>query len=528
MIVEDEMLVRIGLRNIIDWKELGVELVEDACDGVKALEIYQRERPDIILTDIRMPELDGLSLIRAIREKDERCRILILTCVEDFEIAKKAISYNVSGYLLKLTMTFDEIQSMICKAVDELGKMSPPVPQVRTADYAAVNERFLKDFFFYRTCSPQEFEGYVRSYHLNLRPNRLVVGVLTLLSYQSMKERFRDQKGDLVSVSILNILQELMESAFPGEVFHDAGPDYVMILNLPSSDAGENEKLLGSFRARVQEIMKVYFDTQLFLCFSTPCDGFERLRDAYWEVSQTLRQHFYLSCPAALQPDESLLSIFRETMESVAANPFADVIFDRDEKEKYLARIEAACAALPTPAQARAVFAELAELAAYSFGSRVGVNYLDELERHLFDLQAAETLQSLQALHLRYLEWLLEKTREQMAYSPEIEQALAYIEAHFTEELSLKAVADHVHLSSNYFSNLFKKEVGQKFVDYINTVRIDRAKKLLLTSPKRTQQISEETGFSDSAYFSKVFKRATGLSPAEYRKAHLGSGETGL
>ena len=116
MIVEDEMLVRIGIRNVIKWDALGITLTEDAENGAQALELYRSERPDIILTDLRMPEMDGMSLIRNIRRQDKRCRFLILTCVEDFEQAQEAIAYSVSGYLLKLTMDFKEVEKMLQKA----------------------------------------------------------------------------------------------------------------------------------------------------------------------------------------------------------------------------------------------------------------------------------------------------------------------------------------------------------------------------------------------------------------------------
>ncbi len=523
MIVEDEMLVRIGIRNIIDWQALEIELVEDAADGAKALEIYEREHPDIILTDIRMPEMDGLTLIRSIRQQDARCRLLILTCVEDFEIAQKAIGYNVSGYLLKLTMTFDEVRAMIRKAVDELKSMSAPVSHVRTADLDAVKERFLKDFLFYHTCSGVEFQEYIHSYELKLNPNRLVVGILSLISYQSMKEQYCDQKGELVRVSILNVLQEVIESSFSGEVFHDTGSDYILILNLPSENEGENDRLLECFTERTREIMKMYFDTSILLCFSSPRCGFDHLSEAYQEAAQVLRQHFYMSHPAPfLQPESVLQEELSHIMKELENDPILDVLLEEKEKSNYSEQIRKLENALPSPNEIQTLFANLAEFVTYSVCDRTGMNCLNELKIHLSALQSAQNLRGLAVHHRTYLEKLCEKVREATGYSLEISQAISYISEHYTADISLKTLADHVHLSANYLSNLFKKEVGQKFVDYINALRIEQAKKLLLTSSKRTLQISDETGFSDSAYFSKVFKKATGLSPAEYRRIHTG------
>lgn len=526
MIVEDEMLVRIGLRNIIDWKALDIVLIEDAANGKKAMEIYEQEHPDIILTDIRMPEMDGLTLIQAIRERDDRCRFIILTCVEDFEIAQKAISYNVSGYLLKLTMSFEEIQKIVCKAIGELRKISAPVSHVRTADAAAVKQRFLKDFLFYNSCSGQELQEYISSYGLKLRQGYHVVGILSLLSYQNVKEQYDDQNGDLVTVSILNVLQELIESTFLGEVFHDTGADYVMVLCLPSADWEENEKILESFRVRVQEIMKIYFDTRVLLYFSSFHDKLEQLPVSYQEALQISRQHFYIDQPqSGLQNESDLLMKFRSVMEERKQSPILDVLLEDEEKATYIRQIESVQDTLPSPGEIRALFANLAELATYFACNRWGFRYLDQLKLHFSSIQSIGTLDMLAQQHQQYLEQIFKYACPSVEHSPEITQALAYISEHYTEDISLQTLADYVHLSANYFSNLFKKEMQQRFVDYVNELRIECAKRLLLTSSKRTVQISEETGFSDTTYFSKVFKKMVGISPAEYRKIHTGMEE---
>ena len=152
MIVEDEMLVRIGIRNVIKWETLGIQLTEDAENGARALEIYRSEHPDIILTDLRMPEMDGMSLIRYIRKQDKRCRFLILTCVEDFEQAQEAIAYSVSGYLLKLTMDFDEVEKMLQKAVEELSVLPGGPTYAGIANLSNVKERVLKDLLTIQGC----------------------------------------------------------------------------------------------------------------------------------------------------------------------------------------------------------------------------------------------------------------------------------------------------------------------------------------------------------------------------------------
>ena len=160
MIVEDEMLVRIGIRNVIKWDALGITLTEDAENGAQALELYRSERPDIILTDLRMPEMDGMSLIRNIRRQDKRCRFLIPTCVEDFEQAQEAIAYSVSGYLLKLTMDFKEVEKMLQKAVDELSVLPGGPSYVGMPNLSDAKERFFKEYFTLHNCNARRKPGF--------------------------------------------------------------------------------------------------------------------------------------------------------------------------------------------------------------------------------------------------------------------------------------------------------------------------------------------------------------------------------
>lgn len=125
IIAEDEVFVRMGYKTVIRWQELGMEVVADVANGREALEAYQRTQPDIILTDLRMPVMDGLALIRAIRATDARTRFLIITCLEEFDKAREALELGVSGYVLKLDANVEDLErklSAICKELDQMSK----------------------------------------------------------------------------------------------------------------------------------------------------------------------------------------------------------------------------------------------------------------------------------------------------------------------------------------------------------------------------------------------------------------------
>lgn len=516
MIVEDEMLVRIGIRNVIKWDTLGITLTEDAENGAQALELYRSERPDIILTDLRMPEMDGMSLIRNIRRQDKRCRFLILTCVEDFEQAQEAIAYSVSGYLLKLTMDFKEVEKMLQKAVDELSVLPGGPSYVGMPNLSDAKERFFKEYFTLHNCNARNsFREYVTACQLRLKEKNLLVGVLTLTFSASYKEARLLSRERMVQSSILDVLHEFLDREITGEVFHEEGPAYILLLNLPDN-ADYKQKLL-DFYSRSSEIMKMYFGVRFYLNFSNFCNDYSDLPNRYQEA---VRQSFFNpSCPFA-QTDAELLPFLQEELKKMACNPLLFALFDDPDRSEYLRQLEEICKILPTQPQIRSFFINLTRFSAYTVSRQRHIGRLEMLEEHTEQLQHKKHLRDMSNDHLTYLQLLWEQVCEAGQFSSEIALTIAYIRKNYGECLSLSQLAAYVHLSPNYLSNLFKKEVGYCLSDYINALRIEKAKFLLLNSRKRSHEIATELGFSDPAYFGKVFKKSTGLSPAEYRHMH--------
>ena len=143
LIVEDEVLVRCGLRSMVNWEKLGLDVIGDASNGKEALEIYEKEKPDIVMTDIKMPVMDGLELIEKIREQDQSTRIVLLTCYEEFSYLMRAMKLGVSDYILKLKMKPDEIE----KAMEKVCKELEPIPKMKQKQ-CRINQIYSGSMFF--------------------------------------------------------------------------------------------------------------------------------------------------------------------------------------------------------------------------------------------------------------------------------------------------------------------------------------------------------------------------------------------
>ncbi|TLS53689.1 response regulator [Paenibacillus antri] len=525
MIVEDEMLVRLGLKNSVDWKKFDMEVVADFPDGQAAWEYYQREKPDVVITDIRMPKMDGMELIANVRGRDKSTRLVVLSCLEEFELARKAMTYGVSSYILKLTMTEEEIETVLEGVRRELleqgGRGTSEEGRLPSQNKDLLKEQMLKDFLFYNIFSADEFESFALRHGLRLSPVRLVACLMEVDRYPRLKEKFRDEHGHLIKMTLLNILNEIVAVHKRGEAFHIDETRYAIVLSF--EDMHSEQAIVQETRGlllHVQEVIRTYFNGSVSFGISGIQNGYKSLPKLYAEASRAL-EHKFLSGPGQLHdgrgaPDPTPA---RETLSALRAAPALRALLSPMKQKEYDHYMDSFDGALGEDRKS-------IEILLFQFVQWVSTNVYDDNQNELTllvsvtdKLENSDNLPDMLEQTLIYLSDIAEKARSQLNMSGEITKALQYIKRHYTENISLQSVADHVGLSLSYLSNLFKKELQISFVDYLNRYRIERAKELLIGTQLKSYDIAVQVGFSpEYTYFSKVFKKVTGLNPNEYRK----------
>lgn len=295
LIAEDEMLVRLGLKNSIDWDRFEMKVIADVSDGKAAWEVYQNESPDFIITDLRMPVMDGMELISKIRQSDTATQIVILSCLEEFELIRKAMAYGVSHYILKLTMTTEEMEAVLqkvhthLKSQRQLRKPSLLDPMNRDA----VKENCLKSFLFYHIYSEMEFAKIVTDLKLRIYPEHLVLGVMEINHFSRLKTIFRDEKGQLVKLSLLNALNEIMDSHANGEVFCENESRYVFIFNRKTnSPQGDFDPGIAEVLDSITDSMRIYFNISVTFGISSTRSGYSSLNILYFQATRQLERRF--------------------------------------------------------------------------------------------------------------------------------------------------------------------------------------------------------------------------------------------
>lgn len=373
LFAEDELLVRLGLQNSIPWEKYNMKLTAQADNGLAAFELFKKIRPDVILTDIRMEGMDGYELIRKIREIDDGCAIIVISCLDDFETLRKMIPYNIIGYVLKASMTMEEIYSMLQDA----------------KEYLERNGRM------------------------------------------GLKELEMEEE--------LQLDQQLSR--------------YFL---------GEQEQILWKDQQNIKVLLEFYLK-----------------EEDYTKINE-LAMKFVHELVGRFLPDGILV----ETGEKEFVLLLAGNISDLEDKIERINR---------------------------SVEGFLGVEFI-------VDIGKWEEGETLRECYLRIYDRRNVTNPDEKQWDRIIQKAVHYMREHHQESLTLQEISGIFGLSSSYFSHLFKKETGINYIEFLNEIRLEAVLRDLKNSNDKIVVVAEKHGFHNLEYFSRLFKKTMGISPAKWRQ----------
>lgn len=529
MIVEDEVFVSAGLKNMIRWSEIDMTVIGEARNGKEGLEMYYQKKPDIILTDVKMPVMDGIDMISRIREHDTTTRIVVLSCYEDYEMVRNGFKLGISDYILKVKMMPEDIENIMRKVYDEL--QHQPVKKEESASGENLtqtqNDRMesCKEYITHRTVSDEKFR--ILADELNIPEKGLAIGIMEIFpigekqyaeNQNLQNQNPENQKqGSHTILLLLELIQKLFSENCSGVVLWEKENRYLFVLHFPDSTE-EWEAFLRDLLQRITTMVRTYINRNAVFGISSFADSYEELHRLYTEAVQAEQEAVFLGETAVYYGKGDSARKYRDILKS-----FKEYVTQAD----WL-----------TDSSRRKILKEL------SFQENVEKNDIDTMKevfrrwihRVSFDsvVQTGDTLMLAveasgkinYAVSLPELIEILEKyaarmldMKETKLISAEVAQAVRLIkQCYYEEDFSCAEVAHKVGMNRQYFSSLFKKEIGEGFVDYLNRVRISKACELLENTTMRSYEISQIAGFRDESYFSRVFKKVVGVRPNEYRR----------
>lgn len=524
--VEDEPFTRRGIRNNVDWESAGFEFCGEAADGEMALPLIEASQPDVIITDIKMPFLDGLQLSKIIREHMPWVKIIILSGHDEFEYAQSAIKLGAIEYLLKpvdaanLQQALEEVALSLDKEREDLENLKK-LQEDATVNLSLSRERFLLRLVMGGISSAEAVEE-SHKLGLDIVARCYAVFVLNIELHECAQpfdygEYQRFEK--VVSDSIGGNPEILLTAKDPEEL--------VLIIKGDSPDESQQE---GEF---IAELIKQEVGEKIACDLTIERGSVQhRIGDIHYSFAEALAKvkvakHTHNSHG----PDERIDHIELMKLGQARVKDFllfgdvqdCDAFFD-----DYLQEVGEA--ASHSYLIKHYLFVDII-LAVAQFVSDLGGD-VDQVvpEIHSIDelLHDVETYDQTREIISRILSSAisLRDSRVQSERTVLIQRAKAYIDNNFTNPgLSLSEVAAEANFSPSHFSSVFHEEIGETFRDYLGRSRIEQAKELLRTTNLKCFEVAYQSGFGDPRYFGQVFRRKVGVSPQEFRDQNQANAE---
>lgn len=539
-LAEDEVVVRETIKRMIPWEELGFELVGEAADGEMALPLLLRQQPDLLITDIKMPFMDGLTLARLAKKEIPGLKVVILSGYDDFNYAKQAIGIGVEDYLLKpitknaLIERLSEIRSRY-----EHEKTQKEYYEKFQREMQAYEKNSSRDFFEALVGGSMDMmEVYKRAEKLGL--DIVAEAYNVLIFTMNCDEDFSGQRDEYSSWEAESL--ELLENFFAGHssamLFQSNIFSYGVLLK------GQRETIEENTRACVDEIRKILSRQdgrrEWFLAVGQSVERLSQIQKSYHTASRAFSQR-YLYDENILYYDEM------ETMEhpggqaetednaylqKVDVNALNPAILQKflsnglqEETENFVKDYFYAIGQEPMESLVFRNYVILnVRFSVISFIKGLGcdTNEMESADTEEVLAESGKNMESAIAYAKKMISQAIE-IRDQNSGNKNrsiLKTVVDFIDSHYMdEEISLNTVANVANVSSNHFSALFSQNMGQTFIEYLTTLRMNKAKELLRCTGMRSSEIAGEIGYKDAHYFSYLFKKTQGMTPSDYRKA---------
>jgi two-component system response regulator YesN len=525
IIVDDEIMIRVGLKTMIQWEDHGFELIGEAANGMEALDIVRDLPYYIVLTDIRMPVMDGLELLQNIMEQKSMAKVLILSNHNEFEFVQKALQWGASDYLLKLTMEPPQLLDKLNRVKLQLEQdiqmiRDDSMFKSRLIRYSReAKENRLRDLLTKR-CSRSDFKDAWEEFQLPGLTEPYQIVRIVIDDYENVVELNKFKSERLLNYAVTNILEEIMKKYGNGDLIPLEGGHYAVL----------QQTLEPIMMIDMQRATDTLLRLGLSFGISMPCSEIYAAPLAYEQAQLALEYRFYegqgqilwYNSLPALSDTHSVP--FREEKLWERWTDENKVEQLRELLNKWVAELRADAAVKPD--HIRECWLHLMnECEAYC--KRHGGDiysvapYMERYPHHV--LRNAETLGD---IHEWFSGWLAEYLTYVglligMKWKPEVQVVVDYIEEHYMHTIKVSELADQAGFVPNYLSGLFKKETGETITDFITRIRMDKARAMLKDPAYKIYEISENVGYSDPNHFSKLFKKVEGMYPTEFRKLFL-------
>lgn len=531
ILVDDEEEVRKGIIRKINWEDAGFQVVGDAENGEDALEKIENLEPDVVLTDIKMPYMDGLTLTEKIRQKYPSMKVLIFSGFDDFEYAKRAIKLNVTEYILKpvnveeLTLILKRIKHNLDEEIEQKRNVNLLRENYKNS-LPIIREHFLNDLV-QGNVRPELIEEKLAEYNLPLtKARKWVVAAIRmeLKTSEEQKTLSLHEEEELIPISVRELVKEKLEE-YCRFVLFNASSELVMLAAIDTTNTQTGLiDVLGDICKETRRILEV----PVTIGIGHSCTQLREITHSFQSALNALGYKAIIGSGSTIYINDveplhygKLLFDSKDESELTAVIKFGPREKIKDVVQDILTRMDDA----KVHVRQYQVYCLSVMNAIIRLTQQYDLNLPEVLSADGSFQDLTKTMQNREEFN----QWLLASSLSiNHAISRErdnttrtiINKAKQYIMDNYQNpDLSVEMICRQLHMSPAYFSTIFKKETGQAYIAYLTEVRLNKAVELLNTTDDKTYIIASKVGYQEQNYFSYVFKKRFGISPTKYRGA---------
>ncbi len=535
LIVDDDAVARTHLKTLIDWEKNGYVVCGEAQNGMNAIHLIRESLPDIVVTDMSMPVMNGVALIEYIADNHPAINTIALSGYDDFDYVRQSMKYGAVDYLLKYRLSSESLLAVLSAARDSIlrdrdaGARKQLMQERLSAGSTALKKDFIRRLLFDDTKDIPSLQQEINLLGLELDTRNLAVVAFEIDDYQMLQEKFtRKEMGTILS-SIEDMTVQILKDSGKSVASHIDKGKFVIIFSFGSihSDLFIYNQMLTSVD-RIKVSIKRYLNITASFSVGKLLNNIAEIGRYYQEADLALRDKFY----------KGKDNILRESSIQKAGKKFTNLdlqdekcilhalkAMDRKKLSEHVDRVfEKMLENEPDYKSTQMICVELINIlnrVAREISIDIGEIYTDE-DIPYDEMKKYETISDVKQwiLHI-YLKLIdrIELFQLRSDYSDNITKSMEYIHKNFKRNISLNDVADYIGVNSSYLSRTFKEECGKGFVEYLNFVRVEYVKRMLGDGHARLKDTAVEAGFNNYTYFFKVFKSLTGMTPAEYENS---------
>ncbi|MCU6791096.1 response regulator [Paenibacillus sp. WQ 127069] len=508
MIVEDEDIVREDIKHLIDWEQHGFEIIAEARNGGEGLRICMEQNPDVIITDIKMPVMGGLEMIDTILQIRKSKKIILLTSYGDFDFARQAIQLGIHSYVLK-----HELDGSLL--IQELNKLKQQMQEEESVGYLARREQLR--MYLKRMESMIDDAGMIVTDDLFRWKGRTGILIMGFDFLHPDQEYTENRPAAVDRKTFIDFMYARSSDEVESEVVDMYDNEYIIFYRIPERSSELSIFEYSSHLANhLQSLINKAFSRKISVAIGPV---FENQRD----IRESLKKTRELYALRIFRKGSSLLVQTHKQLDKQSL--LSSIDHKLKEIQEHLKHEQYGLANEGIDELFTRLLVALEDIAALKSGilELIRLINLKAIPKHgtpmIEPFDALSEIQQLGSVY-QIAEWFQHRVMKleeesNSKYSKKIRELLQYIHANYAKDITLNEIADRMGFSLIYTSQLFKKEVGVSFITYLTQYRIEKARELLASGHYKVYEVSSMVGYQTVQYFSKTFKKVTGLSPGD-------------